>query len=206
MGPIATRPRMTLMDLDALPDDGQRYEMIDGEVFVTPAPSGAHNQLADRIGWRLDDAAPEHFQVITGYQLHLTGEQRLIPDVCVVRAEAFRLKEAIEPPLIVVEVLSPSNAAFDLSEKMAAYAAFGVPYYWVAEPSVPTIAVLALGAHDGRYALMAEASGSEVLSLDEPFPVEFAPATLIRHRPVDASLEARLDLPAAVRTALAQQA
>lgn len=204
MAPVITRARSTLADLDAMPDDGKRYELIDGEMIVTPAPSGPHNVVADRIGWCFFDAAPDDFVVITGYQLHLGEESRLIPDVSVLTSGSYHLHEALDPPVIVVEVLSPSNAAVDLSKKLAAYAAFGVAYYWVAEPFAPSIAVLALGP-DGRYELSAEASGSERLVVDQPFPVEIIPADLVRHRPVDAALEAHLDLPAAVRIALSQQ-
>lgn len=204
MGSITTRARTTLADLNALPEDGNRYELVDGEMIVTPAPSGPHNVIADRIGWLFHASAPEDYVVISGYQLHLADESRLIPDVSVLASSSYRLHEALEPPMIVVEVLSPSNAAVDLSQKLAAYASFGVAYYWVAEPFAPSIAVLVLGSN-GRYELSAEASDTERLVVDEPFPVEVVPADLVRHRPVDAALEAHLDLPAAVRTALTQQ-
>ncbi|MGH9190603.1 MAG: Uma2 family endonuclease [Acidimicrobiales bacterium] len=202
---MTARTRTTLADLDELPDDGQRYELIDGEMIVTPAPSGPHNQVADRIQTALDLAAPEGYVVLTGYQLHPPGERRLIPDVSVIRSDAYRLLEATEPPVVVVEVLSPSNAAVDLSGKMAAYAAFGVAHYWVADPGTPAVAVLKLES-SGRYSLAAEASGAWRLVVQEPFPVEVVPADLLRHRPIDAALEAHVDLPAAVRTALSLQA
>lgn len=194
-----------MADLDALPDDGQRYELIDGEMIVTPAPSGPHNELADEIRWSLRAAAPEGYVVLTGYQLHPPGERRLIPDVSVVRSDTYRLLEAIDPPVLVVEVLSPSNAAVDLSTKMAAYAAFGVAHYWVADPGAPAVAALKLDP-SGRYSLAAEASGAGRLVVQEPFPVEVVPTELLRHRPIDAALEAHVDLPAAVRTALSLQA
>jgi len=190
--------------LDALPDDGSRYELLDGEIIVTPAPSGPHNELADEIRTLLREGATDDFVVLTGYQLKLPGEQRLIPDVSVVRAGAYRLHEAYEAPLIVVEVLSPSNAAVDLSKKMAAYAAFGVAHYWVAEPDGPAVAVLKLGAN-GRYELATEASGNGRLVVEQPFAVDAVASDLRRHRPVDAALEAHLDLAEAVRTALSLQ-
>jgi len=195
---------VTLADLDARPDDGNRYELLDGEMIVTPAPTGPHNELADRLRTLLDEASSDDFVVLTGYQLRLPGNQRLIPDVSVVRASAYRLHEALEAPVVAVEVLSPSNAAVDLSKKMAAYAAFRVDHYWVAEPDSPAVAVLELDP-SGRYQLAAEASGNSRLVVEKPFAVEAVASELRRHRPIDAALEAHLDLAAAVRTALSLQ-
>lgn len=196
--------QMSLEELDALPEDGGRYELLDGEVLVTPAPSGPHNEIADELRAVFKENASETFVVLTGYQLHPPGERRFIPDVSLLRSDDYGYREATRPPVLVVEVLSPTGANVDLTAKLRAYAEFGIGHYWVAEPMAPTVVALELDAA-GRYRVTAEASGDKPLVVERPFPLEVVPAELRRHQPIDAAFEPRLDLAAAVRVALDHQ-
>jgi Uma2 family endonuclease len=82
------------------------------------------------------------------------------------------------PPLLVVEVRSPSTAFIDLNRKKAAYERFGVPSYWIVdpEPARPELTVFQL--RDGGYAL--DARSTQPLTVSEPFTVTVAPAELTR--------------------------
>ncbi len=83
-----------------------------------------------------------------------------------------------EPPLLVVEIRSPSTALIDLNRKKAAYERFGVPSYWIVNPGPPQPELTVFELRDGRYALAA--TGSEPFTADRPFTVSIAPADLTR--------------------------
>jgi Uma2 family endonuclease len=83
-----------------------------------------------------------------------------------------------EPPLLVVEIRSPSTAHIDLNRKKAAYERFGVPSYWIVNPDPPQPELTVLELRDGRYALAAKASGPFIAG--RPFTVGIAPADLTR--------------------------
>ncbi len=80
-------------------------------------------------------------------------------------------------PLLTVEVLSPSSVINDLNNKKAAYERMGVVSYWVVDPQAPSISVFELV--DGRYEQVAEVKGTDVLSVERPFPVRIVPAELL---------------------------
>ena len=83
-----------------------------------------------------------------------------------------------EPPLLVVEIRSPSTALIDLNRKKAAYERFGVLSYWIVNPDPPQPELTVFELRDGRYALAAKASGP--FAADRPFTVSIAPADLTR--------------------------
>ena len=83
-----------------------------------------------------------------------------------------------EPPLLAVEIRSPSIALIDLNRKKAAYERFGIPSYWIVNPDPPQPELTIFELRDGRYALAAEASGP--ITVDLPFAVSITPADLTR--------------------------
>src|SRR5260370_40094500 len=85
-----------------------------------------------------------------------------------------------EPPLLAVEIRSPSTALVDLNRKKAAYERFGVPTYWIVNPDPPEPELTVFELRDGRYALVAKASGP--FTAEHPFPVTIDPAGLTRGR------------------------
>jgi Uma2 family endonuclease len=135
----ATHTDWTVEMLDALPDDGQRYELIDGVLFVTPAPRLIHQLVAGQIhiclkqylrGSSIGRAVISPSDVRRGDR----KRNRVQPDVFVVR-----LADARWPPypfdlsdlLLAVEVPSPSDPAYDYQTKRELYLSNGVPEYWV---------------------------------------------------------------------------
>ncbi len=148
--------RLTYQDWLQTPDHGWLYEIVEGELVVSPPPAIRHQRVSRRIGFLLFTYLQERD---LGEMLHapvgvrLADDTVLEPDLIVVRPEnAPRIAEhAIEgPPDLVVEILSPGTASRDLGRKRVLYEAHGVPEYWIVDPESRSVEVLALSA--GRYA------------------------------------------------------
>jgi Uma2 family endonuclease len=135
----AFRRQWTVDDLQDLPDDGQRYEVIDGELFVTPSPSYDHQAAVALLRRRLAEYL-ERERV--GYALFAPADVgfspvRLVqPDVFVVplasghRPRSF---DEVKRLLLAAEVLSPSTARHDRVRKRALYRDEGVPEFWIVD-------------------------------------------------------------------------
>lgn len=168
---------LTKADVDLWPDDGYRYELVDGALIVTPSPSLRHQAAAGETFRRLANAAPRHLLVLSApTDVTLAPDTTLQPDVFVVDRGASLPEGADLRPLLAVEVLSPSTRHIDLTLKRARYEAAGTPQYWVVDHEVPSITAWTLT--DGRYGDPVVVTGSEVLCTEEPFAVEISPADL----------------------------
>ncbi|MDP3909746.1 MAG: Uma2 family endonuclease [Gemmatimonadales bacterium] len=122
----------------ALPEDGNRYEVVYGELLVTPAPRPWHEVLVARLIARLDDyLRREPVGIVLGSRADISwGEDVLVqPDVFVVDiAQARTLTWArFQNLLLVAEVLSPSSARSDRFLKRRRYQEAGVPWYWMVD-------------------------------------------------------------------------
>ncbi len=125
---------------DELPDDGNRYEIIDGVLYMSTAPSLFHQWISGQIQRLLYRQIDERGLGLTfgaPVGLFMPGCDPVQPDVMVLRIEdqALILERRAETiPLLLVEILSPSNSQHDLVLKRRAYARAGVPEYWVIRP------------------------------------------------------------------------
>jgi Uma2 family endonuclease len=157
----------TVADLDDTPDDGQRYEVINGTLVVTPPPFMPHNRRSQSVGLALLSAAPPDLEVAltstAGVQI---GDDCLIPDVVVYRAADYPGNLPAEAVLLVVEVTSPSNRSNDTVLKLDRYARAGIPHYWIVDPDTVTV----YGLVDGAYR---EVVRGPVIAVGSPFPVEY---------------------------------
>jgi Uma2 family endonuclease len=173
--PAAGRP-FTVAELDRMPDDGRRYELLDGVLIVSPRPTTIHQFVAMRLLRVLADACPGDLCVVPEPAVELGSQTEFDPDLVVVHMDQIGGAKFTEPPLLVVEIRSPSTALVDLNRKKAAYERFGVPTYWIVnpDPSEPELTVFEL--RDGHYAPAAKASGPFVV--DRPFHVSIDPAGL----------------------------
>ncbi len=136
--PVATHD-WTVEMLDALPDDGQRYEIIDGELFVTPAPGESHQEVLGEVLYQLSrylDDSNVGKVMLSPVDLWC-GERdrnRVRPDVFVVRRIDGKRPEYpyhLNTLLLAVEVVSPGNALQDYHTKRELYQREGVCEYWV---------------------------------------------------------------------------
>jgi Uma2 family endonuclease len=125
---------------EQLPDDGNRYEVIDGVLYMTTAPSNFHQWIVRRldrfVGIPLEDQALAYvFTAPIG--VLMPGCDPVQPDFVVVlttNAAIIRDRRIRGVPDLIAEVLSPGNAEQDTKTKRAAYAHAGVPEYWIVRP------------------------------------------------------------------------
>jgi Uma2 family endonuclease len=168
----------TWADIQQLPEDGLRRELIGGQLIVTPAPGGSHQRAALRLCRLLEQACPPAYEVfIAPFDLYLSEDTYFEPDIMVIPRMAKAPARFEGVPLLVVEVLSPSTRSSDTVTKRDAYAHAGIPHYWIVDPDAP--GVMALALEGGAYVERGSASGSETLNVTEPFEVEVVPASLV---------------------------
>lgn len=149
----------TYADLEALPAN-MVGQILFGALHAHPRPAPAHARATSRLGAELDGpfdrgrGGPGGWIVLDEPELHL-GEHVVVPDIAGWRRERLpRLPNTafIEtPPDWVCEVLSPTTARIDRTDKLAIYAAFGVGYCWLVDPDAHTLEVFEL--HEGRWLL-----------------------------------------------------
>lgn len=170
----------TVHDLEVMPDDGRRYEIIDGMLLVTPASGWSHQEMSLTLYRVLHAMCPPRLRVLAApfaLQTALTSEVQ--PDVLVARYDD--LTEACLPvaPLLVVETLSRSTQLNDRNTKKAHYERLGVPSYWLLNPVQPGGLEVHKLDEQGQYQLVAKVTGDEVYPAHQPFPVEVCPARLL---------------------------
>jgi len=169
----------TYEDLFSLPDDGRRYEIIEGELYEMPAPSWAHASvianlisalvpLVVMLGGRWRTAPLDVF---------FKGADLVQPDIIVLLpdSQAHPTERGVEgPPDLLVEVLSPSNRSRDLLTKRALYARAGVREYWLVDPEARTIEILALDRDAFHLTVVASGDETPVSPLLGPLPITAA--------------------------------
>ncbi|MEV6343316.1 Uma2 family endonuclease [Actinoplanes sp. NPDC051851] len=123
----------TTEDLDDLPEDGVRRELLDGVLLVSPSPTDVHQIIAMRLGVALEATCPSELQVTQGVEIRLSHNRTFIPDVLVATDDAARRRGRYYLPaevVLAVEIVSPSSIAMDRFTKPALYAAAGIPHFW----------------------------------------------------------------------------
>ncbi|MBA3798540.1 MAG: Uma2 family endonuclease [Geodermatophilaceae bacterium] len=179
MGTVASSP-FSVADLEGMPDDGRRYELIDGQLLVSPAPGLRHQAMALALYRLLDDACPDDLFVLAApFAVRTDLSNELQPDVLIARRDELTEKNLPAAPALAVEVLSPSGRLIDLNLKRAAYERMGTPSYWILDPEVPDLLVLELDP-PGTYQEVARVAGAEGFSATQPFEVRVVPADLLR--------------------------
>jgi Uma2 family endonuclease len=153
--PISNIELKTYDDLLAMPDDGNRYELIFGEIVMSAAPKTTHQDVLSELNDRFKRHVIKHqlgkvyfAPVDVKFSIYNVVE----PDLLFVKRERLGivLDDSIDgAPDVIVEVLSPSNRRQDIVRKAALYAQFGVPEYWIVDPEAETIAVNEL--REGQY-------------------------------------------------------
>lgn len=126
----------TTDDLETLPEDGIRRELVDGVLMVHPSPAVAHQVITGRLMVALEEDCPLDYAVTQSVEMRVTKSRSFIPDVLVTTVEAAARGPAKFHPqdvLLAIEVVSPSSKALDRITKPALYAEAGIPFYWRVE-------------------------------------------------------------------------
>jgi Uma2 family endonuclease len=129
----------TVSDLADMPDDGQRYEVIDGELFVTPAPALRHQDAVLRLALLLFPYVSTHrvgHLIASPADVTFSPHRGVQPDVFVAKlidGQRPRMSRDIRGLVLAVEVLSPSSVRADRVTKRALYRSEGVAEYWVVD-------------------------------------------------------------------------
>lgn len=145
----------TYDDYAALPDDGNRYEVVEGVLYMSPAPSIVHQKIVGRIFYYLFtyvELAGLGTVLTSPVDVVLSRPTILQPDVLVIlNAGQEKLQEAriVGAPDLVVEVASPGSSISDRNRKYRVCAKTGVKEYWIVDPGTRSIEVLML--EDGDY-------------------------------------------------------
>lgn len=132
--------RSTTADLATMPDDGQRYELVRGELLVSPSPGGRHQLLLAALFGELRDHLKSHALanqlLMAPADLTFAVDTVLQPDLFVADTTGLRRTgqwSDVTTLFLVVEILSPSSAHHDRMLKRAIYQAYGVPQYWIVD-------------------------------------------------------------------------
>jgi Uma2 family endonuclease len=164
--PVDTR--LTYDDLCLLPDDGKRREIIEGELFVTPAPQTPHQRAVMRLSIRLGQFVENHkLGELFGAPFDVVFSEFDVvePDLLYIsnaRAGVLTGKNVQGAPDLVVEVLSESTARVDRSFKLKLYGKFGVQEYWIIDPNGPSAEIYRRG--EKGLALVAKLTAADALT------------------------------------------
>ncbi len=176
----------TTADLHALPDDGRRWELIDGSLIVSPSATIDHNTIARWIAQILEDSSPDRFVVGTDQSATIDDHNEPRPDVIVAPADYLQQSPfPIDGALLVVEVISPTSVLRDAETKRALYARAGIPAYWIVVPDAdkPTISLaeFVLDEPGGQYRFATHYT-TDVFETQTPWPVRIDLPQLIAKR------------------------
>jgi Uma2 family endonuclease len=161
----------TVESMDALPDDGVHYELVEGVLYMTPPPTPEHQSIVGLIFYALMTHVQRAglgrvYQAPIGVEL--APQSAPEPDIVVVLKANLNaiigVKRIVGVPDLIVEVASPSTAAYDRDAeegKQGMYARAGVPEYWIVNPITRTVDVLVL--EDDAYQQIGTFQGSDVL-------------------------------------------
>jgi len=153
----STRKRWTYAEFARLPSEGStRYEVIDDELFVTPAPGRRHQRISINLATALNTFVQDnHLGEVyhAPFDVLFAEGDYMEPDLLFVRKARLDVlsDRGVEgPPDLIVEIISPSTAERDRGLKLERYRLFGVAEYWVVDPDACALEVwdLAGGASD----------------------------------------------------------
>ncbi len=168
----------TVADVDAIPEDGNRYELLEGALIVTPPSGFAHNGVAVALQAALNLIVPAGWRAgAAGVWTSAARDGYLVPDAMVVTLANPGNTSRFDPAdvALVVEVVSPGSRLIDRMTKVAVYATAGIPLYLRVEPTTNTIHVYRLAGQE--YAVSEDFPVGELVPMPEPFtgPLDTTP-------------------------------
>jgi len=186
---LLTGAGLTYADLLKTPEDGRRYELIDGSLLVSPTPSLRHQYVAGRLFRLLSDSAGSDLVAGENSDVILdpgTERRTAIPDIYLADADGFwettQHALAVAHLRLVVEIASPSSVTTDRVLKAELYAEAGVQHYWrvefTSDDRHATCVVIAYRLIDGRYREVQRAGAGESFAVRVPVELTFDPLAL----------------------------
>lgn len=156
MPPVLARP-FTVEDYDLLPE-GSRYQLIDGELLMSPSPSALHQRILGALFFALQQylhSHPNGLVLLSPFDVQLSNLDVFQPDLCWFssgRRSRVTPQRALGAPDLVVEILSPRTAHYDLQLKRPLYARDGVRELWLIDPDQHSLALYCLADDPGQPA------------------------------------------------------
>lgn len=161
----------TLEEFLALPEDnGQRLELIDGAVYMSPAPTPHHQRVLQWLQMALLDVLPTGHELLLGVNVVLNRRRLLIPDLVVTNTPGhMELYFTGDQIVLAAEILSPSSRTYDRMLKRKLYAEAGVPFYLMVDPveDAPVAVLYELDGDDYREITRSDTDGW--LTMVQPF-------------------------------------
>lgn len=157
----------TYEDYLALPDDRQQYQILEGELIMTPAPFVSHQRISRRLFLQLDQFVERNKLgevFYSPFDIVLNNTNVLQPDILFLSNEHKKLlteKNLRGAPDLVIEIISPSTAYYDLFDKKEIYEKFGVKEYWLVDPKKEWIEIYSL--ENGGYQLHQRAQKTDTV-------------------------------------------
>ncbi|MFE4462634.1 Uma2 family endonuclease, partial [Nocardia tengchongensis] len=186
---VPASDRWTAADLDHLPENGLRYEVLNGQLVVNAAPKPIHQRFVLELGERLNKALPEGLHMLPGVGV-LIGDDEPIPDLLVCAGPILWDARGVPAGQVklVVEIVSRSTAAMDRRIKPDLYGEGGIPNYWRLDTSrfkgqlpgeeLPVLFAYAL-TEEGEYEQVARCPAGRMAKLNLPFDLTLDPADLL---------------------------
>lgn len=166
----------TIEDLEAVPGaEGHRYELIDGDIVVTPPAGEWHQDVAHLLSVALDPVCEERGLAVRQNRGILLPEGMVIPDVVVYRADRPAIRDIYLSPedvILAVEVVSHSSRRMDRFRKPAALAAADIPLYLLVDPFPRPVRLTLFALDDDSYDQVARVEPGTPLHLPDPFDVD----------------------------------
>lgn len=177
METVKEKKRWTYNDYLLL-DDNVRYEIIQGDLLMIPAPNLAHQRISRELGFALcqylkDKELGEIFYA--PIDVVFDSENILQPDIVVVlrdNEEILKEKAIVGAPDVVIEIISPTSITRDRNEKHKLYEKFGVPEYWLVDPGNKSIEVYTLEGNEFQLFSFAAETGSIKSKVINGFEIE----------------------------------
>lgn len=167
MATTQSRSRLDADQFFALPDDGKRYELVDGELIEMTTPNIRHQRIAWRLGRLIfPEVSKSGGEVFCpGVGIVVSKKVVQVPDLVVLTRPLQQAEidyGLTYPPDLVVEILSASTAKYDRTVKSGRYAALGIPELWLVSPEAEIIEVLVLAG--SRYQVHARVGRDEPIT------------------------------------------
>lgn len=171
---MKTLEKKTIADYEALPE-GSPYQLIEGELVMSPAPGFEHFRSSKKLFvklYRMLEELGKGEVIYAPVDLYLDEENAYQPDIMVILKGSkakITSKGVYGPPDVVVEILSPSTAYYDLKVKKRVYERSGVREYWIVDPMEKSFEIYVNSEEGFKLSSMAIQKGivrSEILSIE----------------------------------------